>query len=573
MDNTNNANPITDNPEISQKTPINAGFSTSPSPAAQGGFSPASNVPPRALQKKLIYNIDKKDIIFLFVFAVISFLVIRLGALTGFGLGFAVSSTVFLGCAAAFVYDKKAKQKGWYFTLLFLEMLFGASFFFNNDPLIKFFDICALFIVGFMCFNGLSGNALYSDGSYKEVLEGLYSGIIKPFENITVPFSSFKQASKSGKNKSLLGALVGIGVSLPLLIVIVSLLVSSDVAFENLLTKLFSDVIKLVLALFGTILIMPVIYSYALVLRKKATTPEKMKTGKAEGNLSAVPINTVLCVVSAAYVLYIVSQLAYITKAFAFLLPADYTSSRFAREGFFQMLVVAAINLALVWITSVLVKRRENGDMPVFTKILNAFLCLFTLFYIATAFLKMAQYISNFGFTYLRVTTSVFMVMLAVIVVFAFIGLFVKKLPVVRCAVVCVSAALLLLSFADVNSVVSKINYKLYSESKITLDTDDVYKYEANELIKLFSSDNKRIKYAAYKNLNSLYDSYSNSENGYYSQKKSTVDDTLGLSVPKIRENTVLKERASQLKTELEAFEKEVDEARLNGKGYLYYGN
>ena len=55
MDNTNNANPITDNPEISQKTPINAGFSTSP--------SPASNVPPRALPKKLIYNVDKKDII------------------------------------------------------------------------------------------------------------------------------------------------------------------------------------------------------------------------------------------------------------------------------------------------------------------------------------------------------------------------------------------------------------------------------------------------------------------------------------------------------------------------------
>ena len=543
MDNTNNANPIADNPEISQ----NAGFSTS--------TSPASNVPPRALPKKLIYNVDKKDIIFIFVFAVISFLVIRLGALTGFGLGFAASSTVFLGCATAFVYDKKAKQKGWYFTLLFVEMLFGASFFFNNDPLIKFFDICALFIVGFMCFNGL------------------YSGIIKPFENIAVPFSSFKHASKSGKNKSLLGALVGIGVSLPLLIVIVSLLVSSDVAFENLLTKLFSDVIKLVLALFGTILIMPVLYSYALVLRKKATTPEKMKTGKAEGNLSAVPINTVLCVVSAAYVLYIVSQLAYITKAFAFLLPADYTSSRFAREGFFQMLVVAAINLALVWITSVLVKRRENGDMPVFTKILNAFLCLFTLFYIATAFLKMAQYISNFGFTYLRATTSVFMVMLAVIVVFAFIGLFVKKLPVVRCAVVCVSAALLLLSFADVDSAVSKINYKLYSESKITLDSDDVYKYEANELIKLFSSDNKRIKYAAYENLNSLYYSYSNYGNGYYSQKKSNVDDTLGLSVPKIRENAVLKEHASQLKTELEAFEKEVDEARLNGNDSLYCGD
>ena len=211
--------------------------------------------------------------------------------------------------------------------------------------------------------------------------------------------------------------------------------------------------------------------------------------------------------------------------------------------------------------------------MPVFTKILNAFLCLFTLFYIATAFLKMAQYISNFGFTYLRATTSVFMVMLAVIVVFAFIGLFVKKLPVVRCAVVCVSAALLLLSFADVDSAVSKINYKLYSESKITLDSDDVYKYEANELIKLFSSDNKRIKYAAYENLNSLYYSYSNYGNGYYSQKKSNVDDALGLSVPKIRENAVLKEHASQLKTELEAFEKEVDEARLNGKDSLYCGD
>lgn len=559
MDNKNYLNQATGGAGPFESRAQNSDFKTSPREGINTYGAPVG---------KRVYDIDKKDIVFFFIFAVLSFLTLRLGVLGGFGLGFSVTATVIACCVAAFVYDKNAKGKASYFILLLIVLLFCISFFFNNDPLIKLLDTAALFIVGFMCFNGLSSNAFCRDGSYKELLEGLYCGIIKPLENIAVPFSSFKSVSKSEKNKALFQALIGVGVSLPLLIVIVSLLVSSDVAFENLLTRLFSDIFKLVTALILTLLVVPVLYSYGLVLRKKAAASEKIKTDRIEGALAPATVNTVLSVVSAAYILYLVSQLAYITKAFSFLLPNDYSSSRFAREGFFQMLVVAAINLALIWVSSVLVKRRENGKTPAFTTALNAFLCLFTLFYIATAFLKMAQYISRFGFTYLRVTASVFMIMLAVIMIFAFIGLFTKKLPVVRCAVICVSAALLLLSFVDVNCLVSKVNYRLYSEKKITLDAEDVYKYEPEELLKLFSCDDKKIKYAAYENLCALYGMNLSDEE--YEDAANKKTDVLGLNTPKILSDASLEKHRARFEKESAEFEKEVFEASERGEDGLY---
>ncbi len=313
---------------------------------ASSGFSHCESqpkaLPERAMRES--YTLEKSDVIMLFVLAALTFLVLRIGVFFSFGLGFAAACTAIVIAVFAFVYDKNAKGKGYYSALFLFMLLLSGSFFFNSDPLFKFLDASALFVIGAMCYSGISGNTVNRDGSCKELFESLYYTVIKTCEKLSVPFYSIRKNIKNKKNKTAVQIALGLVVSVPILIIITLLLSSYDGAFEVLIEKLFKSfyIVFFVLALVLTLVITPFIYSFSLVLKKKNTNGADLKMTSSEPKGSAVLFNTFLAVVSAVYVLYLFSQLAYITNTFSFLLPEGYSESQFARDGFFQMLLIAS---------------------------------------------------------------------------------------------------------------------------------------------------------------------------------------------------------------------------------------
>ena len=201
-------------------------------------------------------------------------------------------------------------------------------------------------------------------------------------------------------------------------------------------------------------------------------------------------INTVITVLSASYILYLISQLAYVSDAFAFLLPEDYSASRFAREGFFQMCVVAFINLLIITATSIIIKHRENGKVPVLTKCIHVFLCLFTEFYIVTAFLRMSKYISLYGLTRLRVFTSVFILCLALIFIITLIRVISEKFKYIKPLIIICVLTLIAVSSVDVDTFISKYNYEAYKEGKISLTMSDIKDLGAGQIPVLYDNTN-----------------------------------------------------------------------------------
>ena len=333
-------------------------------------------------------------------------------------------------------------------------------------------------------------------------------GTLVKFE---VTFKSYIERITKNKSKNAVYIILGVIISVPLLCIVLPLLSSSDIAFGSLVKSIFKNAGLLVLSLIITLGISPFVYSFLFSMRKQSVEDSVVKPSK--NKTPNILFNIVLSAVSVVYCAYAVSQLAYITKAFAFLLPEDYTAAQFARSGFFQMGAISFINFLILSLTAMLVKRKGR-KIPTSTKGLLVFLCIFTIFYISTAIVKMLKYISLYGLTHLRVLTSVFMVMLAIIFVILLLRLFITKIKYAKAVVLVCTLSLLSVSAVDTKTVIAEYNYNQYKNGKIQIDVEQIGTLGVSgipTLIKLTEDENKQVADEATMELVQVgYDVYEN---------------------------------------------------------------
>ncbi len=121
-----------------------------------------------------------------------------------------------------------------------------------------------------------------------------------------------------------------------------------------------------------------------------------------------------LLLLNGLYITFITSQLPYLFSAFSGVVPPGWESyAEFARRGFFELCVIAVINLLVLTGTHLgLEKTKRQSTVP---RVLNTLLAVLTLVLIATAFSKLALYISIFGLTVQRLLPGVFLIFLVIV--------------------------------------------------------------------------------------------------------------------------------------------------------------
>ena len=104
------------------------------------------------------------------------------------------------------------------------------------------------------------------------------------------------------------------------------------------------------------------------------------------------------------YLLFFVVQAKYLFGAFTRSLPEGFIVSEYARQGFFELCKVMAVNFVLLWLVTRLSAKppRKNKAGRVLCVLLLAESMLFAVI----AFSKLMLYISCFGFTPLRLQSS-----------------------------------------------------------------------------------------------------------------------------------------------------------------------
>ena len=225
----------------------------------------------------------------------------------------------------------------------------------------------------------------------------LFSNLKEIKNNINI-----KNTNKKKVRSILLGILIGI----PFVVILLLLLTSADMYFSTFLDKIFSylniDTIWNNFWIFVIYFI--ILFTVIMNIIKNRTTNDKEKPLiKLDNSI----VSTVLIMVNIVFTLFIFSELSKLLGNFL-QLPIEYTYAEYAREGFFQLLIVTIINFSIIlfflYKTNII---KENKTI----KRLTLLLIIFTIILIFNSYYRMYLYMNEFGFTILRSQVVLFLTM------------------------------------------------------------------------------------------------------------------------------------------------------------------
>lgn len=284
--------------------------------------------------------------------------------------------------------------------------------------------------------------------------------------------------------KTMRRVLLGLLLSLPATAAAGLLLFRADAAFSGLLTRvgdaLFGrmewhvpqSLLRLALSLSGGLLLFSLLTSARCRAYPATFTDEGLDSLRVR--LQVAPPTVVIAALAPVcllYLLFVASQSAYFFSAFRDCLPAGFTYADYARRGFFELCMVAVLNLGLIALLSLFCRRRESRRPPI-VRFFTVALSLFTLLFIAIDLRKMLLYIDRYGLTPLRVYTSWFMLLLGAVFLILAIQQFRPRLSLVRWIGGVFLAFFALLAFADVDARIAEYNVAQYRSGR--LETVDV---------------------------------------------------------------------------------------------------
>ncbi len=313
------------------------------------------------------------------------------------------------------------------------------------------------------------------------VPEFIKANVLMPFARLSAFFTAAFSGGKRSYLKTGLMVLLGLGLALVPVLAVVELL-QYDAAFSKLLDDIFSE--SLPEAVFRRLLylLMAVAMATLLMSTLRASRDHAMSRvlDRESWNAFSIRRRFMPLVVSAAmlipllliYGLFFFSQLPLYTSAFTGVLPGGYTYADYAREGFFQLCAVCAINGALYLFISLFTKRGQGEGVR---RALLTALCLCSLILAATACSKMVLYVRTYGLTPKRVYSSWAMALLVGAFLLALVGAYWKKLNMTKALCGLFVCLFGLLCLCDTNALIAAYNVRAYEQGRLAVVDTSVF--------------------------------------------------------------------------------------------------
>lgn len=413
--------------------------------------------------------------------------------LFGNGQGLGMFIILALMAAVALIYLKAKNipvSKSSYISLCVILIL-ALPLFISADTFIKFLVMSYAEISFIYWFFTASENR--EDNEINDMLffDIIKSALVLPFSCVSDIFgaiSSFIKRSSFGKKALLI--IAGIAIAIVPTAIVTVLLISADEAFSNLSKKLFDGIFKDIpeTILYFCFSVPVSMYIYGLLFagvtheKKECMTREKNeKTASLFRFLPSLLTCAAITPIILVYILFFFSQTSYFLSAFSGIRPEDITFAEYARKGFFELCSVSVINMLIIIVANALTKRNENKPSKTVCVYITT-LSVFTLALIAIALSKMFMYIDAYGLSRLRVYTTWFMAILALIFVFIVIKQFAPRFNFAKTLVIAFTVMFAMLVFGDTDALIARYNIHCYETGKF--DSVDIYMmYELSDSV------------------------------------------------------------------------------------------
>lgn len=356
--------------------------------------------------------------------------------------------------------------------LFMIAEIFSLSSFFCASQLVNFLSASFVFLLYMYLMISVSGAELFGKHFVVNVLLSVFWRPFLSYANEVVCMASVFKGKKRSKN--VLFVLLGLVCAVPLTVVAVALLMSSDDIFEGFMLNFRDYLPKISFMIIPEIFFAIPISMYlfgAFVSAGKPASAERMGEPDYRG-LPPIVGYVAVSPICAFYLFYIGIQ---ISRIFGETLNSAADYSNFARNGFFELCGIAVINLIVIVIMQTFTKRLSGDKKPMALRVYTVVLGVSTLGIIATALVKMFMYINMLGMTLLRVYTSWFMLLLALIFVVIIIMQF-KDFRFWKAIFAVFAVMLGILCFGDIDGKIANYNITAYQSGILEeVDIEELY--------------------------------------------------------------------------------------------------
>lgn len=354
--------------------------------------------------------------------------------------------------------------------ILPIILLASTYFLFNNS----FFNTINIFAIPILI-------VIMILGLFKEKFELSPNLINKIFDIVFTPISfigeTFEKLTRylgekckinidSKKEHKIKRVIKSILITIPIVFVIIILLSSADEIFGKIFINIFEWIVTAIgkikiSSIFARIILIFLTFTYLLCFfdfitsrYKKEVEEEKHK--KINDNFTIKMILTSLNIV---YVLF-----CYIQIKSLFMRNLEINYAQYARQGFFQLMIVSVINL----VTILIAKKNENIENKKENKYINTMCILMivlTFIILVSSAVRMYFYESAYGYTILRLLVYVVLATEAILLIPTIMYVLDKNIDLAKTYFAIILSAYVVTNMANINSIITKRNVNRYFET------------------------------------------------------------------------------------------------------------
>lgn len=366
-----------------------------------------------------------------------------------------------------------------------------------NNIYLKFYNIIILIFLIYSYFLFMKNktnklNIEFFIDLGEKFLESIFLGFIYIFPLLKdILENKDKQKKKLSSTKKQIFA--GLLISIPILLILISLLTSADSIFLYYTQEFFNMFSTINInfpseTLFVIIIFAILILGFILALDVKEnsndnTLDELQKLKGSEIKIPSITISTILICINIIYLIFTIVQFSYLYAGNTNL-PNNMNFSEYARRGFFELVFLTIINQLILFI-SMKYSDKSNKKINTLLNFLYSILILLTFNMLFSAAYKMNLYQNAYGFTRLRIGVFAFIILFALILSINFIAIWKRNIPVVKLIIISIFLVYIPFNYINVDKIIAQNNIEVYKKTNI-IDINYLKKLSIDSHLELY---------------------------------------------------------------------------------------
>lgn len=243
---------------------------------------------------------------------------------------------------------------------------------------------------------------------------------------------------------------------LPIVFIVIVLLSSADKIFYNLFESILRPLKSLHFSnLLGRGFQAFIFFTYTgamLTYLSKEYLKEKTLTKKI-----SIENHTIKRLLTLLNLIYFVFDIIQIRSLYFHHMIKNINYAEYAREGFFQLMVISLINLIILLIS-------KKGKETKYNKGMSLLMIFFTMIIIASSFYRMHLYEQAYGYTVLRLGVYMTLLTVTILLIPTVCYIWNSKVPILKYYEVIIISVYTIMNFFSFDKIITKNNIQHYNK-------------------------------------------------------------------------------------------------------------